>query len=139
MKDINGDIMDAIAGSAPEEREGIVALIEAHRKHLQVLQLQAAALGMAVPAHITTEIARYEREITRLVQDAQLSPTADVIKALGDTGMYQLMYAHIMRIDGDMWRISEDVRRIQDMINKLLIAVAGRALGEMTRTQGERL
>ena len=116
-----------------EKRTGIAELIEAHRDHLQALQVQAAKMGLNVPAHVVTEIERYEREIERLIEDAQLAPSAETIEKLGETGIYQLMYAHIMRIDGDMWRLSALVKDTNDKLDSLLISIASRALSEKSR------
>lgn len=113
---------------AQKELHGLEGLLEAYKEHLRVLQVQYAKLGVQAPAHIVTEISRYEREVAKLTADLRMVPSAEEVAKLGDVGMYQLVYAHIMRLDGDLWRVSNALGRVEDKLDKLLMAFATKAI-----------
>ena len=107
-----------------QQKTGLSELIEAHRSHLRELQLQSARMGVAVPVHILTEIERYRIEISDLMRAENISPSNEACETLGTVGMYQLLYAHIMRLDGDIWRVTERIEKIDGKLDALLLALA---------------
>lgn len=110
--------------ASEQEQSHINELIEAHAAHLKALQIQSARLGVSAPAHIATEIDRYERELAQLRQSAAISISGELAEDLGVIGRYQLMSSHIMRLDTDIHRLSRKVDKLEDLINRLLIELA---------------
>ena len=109
---------------AQKEIQGLEGLLEAYKEHLRVLQVQYAKLGAMAPPHIVMEISRYEREIAKLAADLRMVPSAEELSKIGDVGMYQLVYAHIMRLDGDLYQMRNALGRVEDKLDRLLMAFA---------------
>jgi hypothetical protein len=107
-----------------QSRTGLAELIEAHKVHLRELQMQSARLGIQTPVHTLTEIERYKTEISHLITAETVAPTEDVCTTLGTIGMYQLLYAHIMRLDGDIWMLAQQVDKLSVKLDTLLMTLA---------------
>lgn len=109
-----------------EQQTDLAALIGAHEGYLKQLQLQAATLGINAPPHIATEIHRVGAELAQLKQAAAISVSDEIVEQLGPTGRYQLWMAHIMRLDADIGRIADQVQKLHDKFDQVLIALATR-------------
>jgi hypothetical protein len=120
-----------------QSKTGIGELIEAHREHLRQLEVKSARMGAEVPVHILTEINRYRTEIGELQNVEVVAPSEENCATLGTIGMYQLLYAHIMRLDGDIWKLSERTERLNTQIEALLMTLAQAYLTGAQKPQGE--
>lgn len=97
------------------EYEDLNRLITAHRKHLQVLREQQAAMGSATPAYIKTEIREYEQKIEELTgQSVELT--------IREKHLIDQQFQ--MRIEGDLYRIDRRVEQLHDLVLDLLEALA---------------
>lgn len=103
--------------SIAQEPDQLAELIAAHRAHLHQLQLRYAELGALTPPHIFTEIARVEREIERLIDQAPV---------ITNNELYRVMTLDSLRQDGNQWRLERQMIDMQATLNKLLEILAER-------------
>lgn len=99
------------------EHDDLNRLIAVHRAHLLELRLQQATLGSATPPHVAIEIARVEREIERLIDQAP---------AITNNELYRVMTIDSLRQDSNQWRLERQMLDMQATLNKLLEILAER-------------
>lgn len=108
----------------------------AHRARLRVLERQAAQMGNDTPPHIVTEIEEIKGKLAELTTTIEAASTSGVdpelADALGPVGRYQLLMAHIMRLDADIGRTRRELKELDDKLDELIGEVL-RALGKRPR------
>ena len=100
------------------------SLIAAHTERLRKLQLTAAKFGEETPPHVVVEIEKIEKELTQLKQASSIPLSDSLVEELGPVGRYQLWMSHIMRLDTDIGRIADEVEKLDEKFDQVLIALA---------------
>lgn len=112
------------------DREHLEALIAAHTRRLRVIEVSIARKGDSAEPELQVEAERIQRELEMLQQGAKHIISPDIVDALGPVGQYQVLYANIMRLDGDILVARRElVGDIAD-VRRSVDAVFGR-LGEI--------
>lgn len=122
---------------AAEQQTSLAEIIAAHEARRRKLQLRAAREGSDTPPHILNEIELIEAELQQ-IKAAAATPISDaLVEQLGPVGRYQLWMAHIMRLDTDIGRVADEVKRLHEKFDQLLIALATEAAPNRRRRRPE--
>lgn len=100
-------------------------LIAAHLTRLHQLRLQRAALGSQAPPQIVIEITDIEREIARL---------SGGVPDISNHDLYQIFTADSMRQDGNIWKLEQNVQRVQATLDRLLEVLVQRLTIDVPRS-----
>lgn len=120
-----------------EQKHSLHQLIDAHKKHLDVLEMQAAQLGINTPPHIVNEITRYKAEIHDLLRAAGVTLSDSTVEQLSPIARYQLLYAHMLETDRQVYNALKEIREIKvyfyEQFNALQLAI----IGQLTLIKGK--
>jgi len=98
-------------------RSNLAELRREHERRKRYLELKAARSGNDTPPEVATEIEDIDLKIAEIDQAlgavAAAPASSDVADALGPAGRYQVLYSHIMRLDGDFGQIRREVAALR--------------------------
>lgn len=108
-------------------RSNLTELRREHERRLRQLELRAAREGSDVPPQVAIEVEDIQAKIAEIDQMlgvvAAAPVSAEVADALGPAGRYQVLYSHIMRLDGDIGRLARQVEMLQQQVLRAAVLV----------------
>jgi|SRR6185312_16925353 len=108
------------------QKHSLHQLIDAHKKHLDYLEMQAANMGINTPPHIANEIMRYKSEIHDLLRAAGVTLSDSTVEQLSPIARYQLLYAHMLETDRQVYNAIKKIDDLNRKWDQLVLAVIGK-------------
>jgi hypothetical protein len=109
-------------------RSNLAELRREHERRLQLLGKRAAREGDDTSPAVLTEIEDIQAKIAEIDHNlgvvAAAPVSSDVADALGPAGRYQVLYSHIMRLDGDIGRIARQLELLQQQVLRAVVFLA---------------
>lgn len=109
-------------------RSNLAELRHEHERRLRHLELRAARAGGDTPPDVLNEIEDIRAKLAEIDQAlgvvAAAPVSAEVADALGPAGRYQVLYSHIMRLDGDNGRLARQLEALQQQVFRSTVMLA---------------